>query len=246
MNKRYSTDAERLDWIGVQRKAVEILIDGNFNAAIRLVNRYLEGAVPRDLQRQAIAFRGDLREEQGDREAARTDFNHAHGLSEKPDYERYTLEIALGGISEALGDLRAADHWYVRALETASSDPTTSVGLGLLRLLELRRGRGIDEDERRTAEKALRQAWRLLQIEGERSGPPSASFSPLMPSLSREPLARLQDHERDRPRTPSSPGTVPRGPRLRFRGRRVGRRVASGGARRGLSRRGGGRLPGRP
>ena len=84
-----------------------------------------------------------------------------------PDYERYTLEIALGGISEALGDLKTADYWYVKALETASSDPTTSVGLGLLRLLELRRGRGFDEEERRLAEKALRQSWRLLQIEGE-------------------------------------------------------------------------------
>lgn len=134
----HTTDADWLGWIETQKQATEVWTAGDLESAISLINRYLEGVVSPDLRRRATAFRGDLHEECGNLEAAKADFQLAHGLSEKPDYERYTLEIALGGISESLGDPKTADSWYVRALETVAADPTTSAGSGLLRLLLIR------------------------------------------------------------------------------------------------------------
>lgn len=164
---KYSTDPDWISWFETQKKATEVWAEGDLAGAISLVNRYLEGIVLPDIRRRAIAFRGDLHEEQGSREAAKADFQLAYSLSETPDYERYTLEIALGGLSESLGDLKTADAWYIRALETASADPTTSAASGLIRLLKLRRDQGLNEEERRLVEKVLRQSWHLLRVEGE-------------------------------------------------------------------------------
>src|SRR5689334_10555756 len=161
------TDAHWFSWIEVQTKATETWAEGDLAGAIRLIDSYLEGKVLPDLQRRAVAFRGDLHEENGEQGAAMADFRLAHELSEKPDYERYTLELSLGGLSETLGDLNAADYWYVKALETASADATISAGSGLLRLLKLRRGRSLDEKEHRLVEKVLQQSWNLLQVEGK-------------------------------------------------------------------------------
>lgn len=161
------TNAEWLYWVEVQKKVTETWADGDLAGAIGLIDRYLEGVASSDLRRKAVAFRGDLHEERGDRGAAMADFQLAHSLSEKPDYERYTLEIALGGISEMLGSLKTAEHWYVRALKTASTDPTTSGGTALLRFLKIRRNQGLAEEERLLAEKVLRQSWHLLRVEGE-------------------------------------------------------------------------------
>lgn len=154
-------------WFEAQDKATEAWGNGDLKGAIEVIGRYLQGEPPLELRRKAIAFRGDLREEQGDREAASTDFQLAHGLSEEPDYERYTLELSLGNLAHAAGQLGAADSWYVQALRTASEDSTTSGGLALFRLLRLRGKQGLAEEERKVSAKVVRQAWALLRIEGE-------------------------------------------------------------------------------
>jgi len=164
-----STNEEWLSWIETQKKATEIWFAGDIAAAIELIGHYLSQSRPLDLSRQAIAFRGDLHEESGNLEIARASYLAARELSEKPDYERYTLELSLGSVAEKLGDRRSAGAWYLRALETAFLDGTTSGGSALLRLLELRVEQGLSEEERQLAENVVRQSWRLLGVEGEPS-----------------------------------------------------------------------------
>lgn len=167
MNPEHSTEEERRRWIEVQKKATEAWISGDIDGALELVSQYLAGVQPPDQRRQAIAFRGDLYEENGDLEAAKNDFGLAHDLSEAPDYERYTLEIALGSVAKKMGHLEAAESWYLKALETAAVDFTTSGGTALRCLLELRGGLSLSDDERRLVEKVVRQSWHLLRVEGE-------------------------------------------------------------------------------
>lgn len=167
MNPKYSTEEERRRWIEAQKKATETWISGDMNGALELVSQYLAGVQLSDQRRQAIAFRGDLYEDAGDLEAAKNDFGLAHDLSEAPDYERYTLEIALGSVAKKMGDLEAAESWYLKALETAAVDLTTSGGTALRCLLKLRGGLSLSDDERSLVEKVVRQSWHLLRVEGE-------------------------------------------------------------------------------
>lgn len=160
-------EEEWITWRTVQKEAVETWISGDIAGAIRLISQYLESSPPKDLRRQAIAFRGDLHEEQGDLDNAKIDLTYAHELSEGPDYERYTLEISLGSIANLQGDTTAADHWYIDALRTASESPATSGGTALRRLLELRKTRGLEGEERQLAVEVAQRSWLLLRIEGE-------------------------------------------------------------------------------
>lgn len=167
MRSDQDSQEEYLPWIEVQKKATEIWIAGDVAVAIGLINRYLKEAPSIDLRRRALAFRGDLYEDCGNLEAAKADLSSAHKLSNQPDYERYTIELSLGSIAEALGDPEAADSWYLQALETASVDATTSGGSAIRRLLKLRGERMLAEDERHLAERVIRQGWHLLSVEGE-------------------------------------------------------------------------------
>lgn len=167
MNMKRSTEEEERRWIDAQTMALNAWTSGDLAGAIELVGRYLAGNPPFDLRRRAIAFRGDLHEDSGDLDAAKSDFNLALDLSKEPDYERYTLELALGAVAKKLGNLEEADSWYRSALETASLDPTTSGGTALRSLLELRGGNEFSEEERQLVAKVIQQSWHLLQMEGE-------------------------------------------------------------------------------
>jgi tetratricopeptide (TPR) repeat protein len=167
MRAEQATDSEWLDWIEVQKAATRLWMQGDSEAAVEVIDRYLEQKPRLDLKRQAIGFRGSIHEEQGDLEAAKNDFATAQELSEDTDFERYTLLLSLGGIAERRGFPVEADRWYVAALQTAAADPKTSGASALLRLLRLRGKGGLTEQESRLAEKAMHQAWSLLRVEGE-------------------------------------------------------------------------------
>lgn len=167
MSREEATDPGWLAWIEVQKAATRLWMQGDSEAAVGVIDRYLEQEPRLDLKRQAIGFRGSIHEEQGDLGAAKNDFSTAHELSEQADFERYTLLLSLGGIAERRGSFEEADSWYWAALQTAADDPKTSGAGGLLRLLRLRAQRGLTEQERRLAEKVMHQAWSLLRVEGE-------------------------------------------------------------------------------
>ncbi len=167
MSREATTDSEWLDWIDVQKAATRLWMQGDLEAAIAEIDCYLEQEPRLDLKRQAIGFRGSIREEQGDLAAARSDFSAALELSEEPDFERYTLLLSLGGVAERRGDFEEAENWFLAALQTAADDPKTSGAGGLLRLLRLRGRRGLTEQEHRLAEKVVHQGWSLLRVEGK-------------------------------------------------------------------------------
>ena len=166
MPEQESNEAEWLAWIEVQKSAVTTCIEGDLTGAIKIVDEYLLSSPAPDLARQAIGYRGSLRETQGDLIGAEQDFRKAIEMSEHPDYERFTLEDSVAGLYERRGDLETAAWWYVRALETAAKDPTTSGATALRRLLRLRAPGALNQIEQSLAERVVRQAWHLFRLEG--------------------------------------------------------------------------------
>jgi len=159
-----STDDEWTEWVEVQKAALR---EGELSAGIGVVDAYLQAEPPLDLRRQALGFRGSLRQEQGALNSAKDDFLAARKLAEKPDFERYTLEQSAAAVSQELGQIEEAERWYLEAMKTAVDDPTTSGASALRRLLERRGDRGLSEEEGALAERVVHQAWHLLRLEGE-------------------------------------------------------------------------------
>jgi tetratricopeptide (TPR) repeat protein len=162
-----TNDSEWLRWIEAQKQAVQFLMASDFVAAIAEVNAFLGQEPPLDLVRQALGFRGDLRREQGDLGAAREDFMAALELSEEADFERFTLENALGRIAEQLSETAEAERWYLDALKTATEDPTTCGVSALRHLSQLRQSFALSPEERDLAERTVVQGWRVLHLPGE-------------------------------------------------------------------------------
>jgi tetratricopeptide (TPR) repeat protein len=166
--KRDATDSEWLQWIEVQKSATQTwLLSEDLETAITTLDQFLAFACSMDLQRDAIAFRGSLRKEQGDLEKAKSDFSTALAIAEEYGLETSSLEISLAGIFRLEGALLEAEEWSLRALRTAAADPKIAAGGVLLRFLRLRGEKGLSEDERQLVEKVVRQSWHLLRVEGE-------------------------------------------------------------------------------
>jgi len=163
-NRPISSYEEWAKWIEVQKAAIR---EVEVSESIQRVEEYLRSEPPVDLRRQALGFRGSLRQEEGELEGAMADFLAARALTEKPDFERYTLEQSAATISQQLGQTEEAERWNVAALETAAADPTTSGAAALRALLTLRAQAGLEPDEEELARRVVRQAWHLLRVEGE-------------------------------------------------------------------------------
>jgi tetratricopeptide (TPR) repeat protein len=167
MNTNQSTEEGWATWFLIQEKAVQLSYSGDFEAAISQLDTFSREDLASDIKRQVIGFRGDLRREQGDLHGARSDFLAALDLSAKPDFERFTLESALGVISKQLGDKPEAERWFLGALHTAAEDPTIS-GISALRSLSQTRGTFfLSTEERKLVERVVVQAWRILRLPGE-------------------------------------------------------------------------------
>ncbi len=167
MNRTNSTDAEFSRWTLVQLKAVELSRTSGLDAAIGEVNSFLAESPPIDLVRQALGFRGDLRSEQDELQAAREDYLVARSLSEEVDFERFTLDLALGGVSEQLKDMREAERWFLEAMKSAAEDASTCGVAALERLQRLRNSLELSLEERLLAERVVSQGWRLLRLPGD-------------------------------------------------------------------------------
>lgn len=168
MTRTESNEREWLSWIEVQKKAFKILVEQEDpEAAMAIVERYLESRPPMDLEGEALSFRGYLREVLGDQAGAHEDLLSAHELSQEGSFGRYTVEVALGAMAEKVGRTDESVQWYWRALDTASQDPTTSSGGALRRLLMLRPEGELSQSERQVLLQEVRRSWALLRLEGE-------------------------------------------------------------------------------
>ncbi|NJL28792.1 MAG: hypothetical protein HC897_13315 [Thermoanaerobaculia bacterium] len=192
MNSVPSDEKQWIEWFAVQRKAVALSLENKLSAAVSEVNAFIQNDLINDVLRNAIGFRGDLWEELGDLEAAKSDFMAAHRLSEQCDFERYTLELSLGGIATRLRLRGDAILWYFRALETAAGDPTISGATALGKFLRVRMAEPFSEIEMRLISKVILQAWTLFGIEGD---PDLTDLEAVVEILKRE----QRKSKRDRP-----------------------------------------------
>lgn len=162
-----STDKSWLEWMDVQKRATKALAEADYDSSTAFVNRFLETTTFTDLRSDALAFRAALNEQRGELEKAREDLAAALELVEG-GYQKYSLELSLGRLAEAhSSDLEGARRWYLRAIQTAAKDDTTSAGTALLRFLTARGEQNLLPEERKLVEESMRQSWHLLKLKGE-------------------------------------------------------------------------------
>lgn len=172
---RETDDKEGLAWIERQKEVVRHMLKSDLESAVRVLDDYLSKEISMSLRSDALAFRGSVKEDQGTLVAAKEDYLASHSLADPADYHRYVVEICLGSLSRQLGELEEAACWYVRALRTATQDPTTSGSLAIQPLLDLKGSLTVEETI--LAEEALGLAWELFHLPG------SPDFGDLLSTL---------------------------------------------------------------
>jgi len=164
---RPSTDSEWLAWISLQAHALKLMTTERQREAHSEVSSFLELHLADDTRADALAFRAVISTEQGEIELAKADLLKARSIVTAGSYKKYTIELALGGLSEEAGDSMEAASWYLEALNTVVKDPTTSGGSALVSLLTLKQHASLDPDQQEVCERVARQAWSLFQMPGE-------------------------------------------------------------------------------
>src|SRR5687768_10871150 len=96
MADKADNDQDWLQWIEEQQRVVSSWMEGRRDEALRLLEDYLRTEPPHQFVSDALAYRAELKREQGDIDGAVDDFRNAHRLSRRGSYSRYTLEITLG------------------------------------------------------------------------------------------------------------------------------------------------------
>lgn len=167
MNIESSTESEWFIWFKIQERAIRISCAGEFEAAISELNTFLEADPVPDIKIQVIGLRGDIKRDRGDLRGARSDFLSALELSPTATFERFTLESGIGDLSEKLGELPEAEHWFLRALETAAKDPTFCGVSALKRISQVRDSLFLTLEERALAEQVVTQGWKVLELPGK-------------------------------------------------------------------------------
>lgn len=202
MTQDTSIDDEWLRWIEIQKLATkEWFQEDNVAGAIEILDRYLASGAGDgcgDLNREAIAFRGTLKEDCGDLAAAKKDFMAALVLAPEPDHVRFELEDSIAGLSVKLGDLEDADRWFSAALQSAAEDPRVAGGGFLIRFIRFRGQKGLTREELGLTKKIIHQSWSLLRVEGE------PDLNDLMATCARLVEARKGPFSAERPPAPKA------------------------------------------
>lgn len=112
------------EWERTEGVLVQAWTAGRLQDALSQIDRVmLDG---NDSQRAtALMYRGSMREEAADWEAAKVDFIRAATMSAPGSYQRYTSEVSAGVMSDKAGDPSDAVKWYRSALMTClnSTEP---------------------------------------------------------------------------------------------------------------------------
>lgn len=163
---------------------------GKLGAAIATVEQFLgHGKRSRDSLSDALGFLGSLHEDDGDLKSAKECYLKALEMCEAPTYSKYTLEIALGNLSEATNRPEQAVVWYLRSLKTSQAGKGISAGTALFSLFSLRRPSELEPRQLLICRRVVRSSWKLLKIPG------------------RPPLERLKDATQRIVRAQSQPRT---------------------------------------
>lgn len=155
------------EWNLVQMRCLKLMAKKDLTAALREINLFLNNTHPSDLQSETLAFRGLIREKMGDILSAKEDLLSAHSHSPQATYQRYTIELTIGRLSQSTYDLEDARSWYISAVETAIKDPSTSGASAVKSLLDIKEASSWSYAEKASCEKAIRQAWALFSLSGD-------------------------------------------------------------------------------
>jgi hypothetical protein len=154
-------------WLEVQRRAVTSAAQHRSQDAIDAVTGFLTTDLPPDLRAEVIAFRGNLHEESGQLESAKTDFIESHRLSSTPSYSRYTVELALGAICKELSSTTESRRWYGQALRTALDGASISGAAAILGLLNLEGDDRLSQEEKSLCESVATRSGEVLGLQGD-------------------------------------------------------------------------------
>jgi hypothetical protein len=159
------TDPAQEAWFHVMRRLALLMIERNFAAALSEVQTFLGGEVGHEWRAEALAFRGDIKEEMGDLRGAKLDFSAARSLV-GPGYAKYVHEISLAGICRKQQLIDEAISWYRAAMHTAIEVDKISSGSALSGLLKLQSQAELTTEDREICVRAAKQSWRVLGLPG--------------------------------------------------------------------------------
>lgn len=161
-----SSDQEWLGWVAEQKQILRLMMAGALSEAAAKIDAFLALGPSTDLRCDALVLRASVVESQGLMDIARSNLHEARGLALPVSYRKYTIELALAGFHEKEGAHEAAISWYLAALETVVEDPTTSGGVAVANLLDLRDYSSLSSWQRDLCLRAVHQAWELFQLLG--------------------------------------------------------------------------------
>ena len=154
-------------WTAAQRKALRLLTKRKFPDALAELTQFLCDDYPSELQAEILAFRSVIYEKMGHLTDATNDLEKAHSLSKSGTYQLYTIQLSLGRLAERMLDIPAAASWYLRAIETAKADPSTSGASAIKGLLKTSGLPPWNSEAGKLCERVLKQAWALFALPGE-------------------------------------------------------------------------------
>ena len=185
-----SADREWLEWIAIQSRALRLMVKRELSQAMTEVDEFLKSQPSPDLASEALAFRADIREQQGQVDQVLSDLLEARSLTPSASYRRYTIELSLAATYEKAGRSEEAVGWYLAALDSSAQDPTTSGASALAALLTLRDFRDLDQPHRDVCRQVARQAWNLFRLPGEPDLEDLKKTAQVLSEASSRPLSR--------------------------------------------------------
>lgn len=165
MTDEATSESEQRSWHGLQKKAVRLVIERKTSDAISLVTDFLTDARDPGVRRSALSFRGDLNRDAGKKDAAKEDYMAALASGGTTRYERYSIEVAIAGIAQSLGDMEEATEWYRRALLTAEQEPDQTGATALRGLASM--NRQLNPGDEDLCARVARKAWTAAGLAGE-------------------------------------------------------------------------------
>lgn len=148
------------------REVLSLKTSKKYKEAITLLSNLLPSIKDNGLKTETIAFRADIYEEMGDKDAAKKGWLHALSLIKAENYAKYVLEMQMGVIHEKENNKEEALSWYLKALSTGIKS-NISGGWGLSKFVSLKGEDKLTKEERELCEKAVLTSWKVLSSPGE-------------------------------------------------------------------------------
>lgn len=153
------------EWDQAEREIVRAWTTGAVAEALQQIESVL-GQGDEEQRGRALMYRGSIKEESANWDAAKGDFIQAVGLFRPGSYPRYTAELSVGHSYEKAGEKQQAVQWYRAALLTCTqADELFSGATATKALLALEPVLAPKDME--LARAATVRSWQVLNLAGE-------------------------------------------------------------------------------